>query len=134
MLDKVKELFGAKWEDSLTEIRLVCLQRAAAKHQDEETGFNMVGFDWTEELEAADYKKIIEKFWQYPKTDDPDYKTFESEFTIKLTDKCTSKKDKLKWLSDLISMSPAWTSVKGKGLTKDQVNSLDIILQQLQPE
>ena len=134
VLDKVKELFGAKWEDSLTEIRLVCLQRAAAKHQDEETGFNMVGFDWTEELEAADYKKIIEKFWQYPKTDDPDYKTFESEFTIKLTDKCTSKKDKLKWLSDLISMSPAWTSVKGKGLTKDQVNSLDIILQQLQPE
>lgn len=134
VLDKVKELYGGKWEESLTEIRLICLQRAAQKHQDDENGFNMVGYDWTEEMEVTDYKKIIERFWMIPKEDDPDYVTFEDEFTIKITDKCTSKKDKLKWLSELISMSPAWTSLKGKALTKDQVNTLDMILQQLQPE
>lgn len=133
VLYKVKELNGTKWEDSLTELRLVCLQRAAAKHQDDET-FSMTGYDWTEELEVADYKKMIERFWQIPKDEDPDYKTFEEEFTIKLTEKCTSRKDKLKWLTDLISMSPAWTSLKGKSLTKEQVNTLDAILQQLQPE
>ena len=70
-----------------------------------------------------------------PKEDDETYVTFEEEFSIRISDEepFKSRKDKLKWLSDLISYRNSWTSPKPKPLSRAQVDELHLILESLQP-
>jgi len=129
VLEKLEELYGDKWEKTIIEIKGKCMQRMDADDPDFDES------NWPDFLEVADYKDIIEKNWIIPKEDDPSYVTFEDEFSIRLSeeDPFRSRKDKLKWLSDLISYRTSWTSSKSRPLTRAQVDELHIILESLQP-
>ena len=91
--------------------------------------------NWPEYLNTPDFKDIIEKNWIIPKEGDDYYVTFEEEFSIRLSDDepFKSRKDKLKWLTDLISFRSSWISTKPKPLTRAQVDELHLILESLQP-
>ena len=132
VLDKLKVLHGDKWEKSIFEIKAKCLQRMSSNiPEDSDVDEN----NWPEYLQPIDYKDIIEKNWITTKESDDSYITFEEEFSIRLLadEPFRSRKDKLKWLSDLISFRNSWTSAKPKLLTRVQVDELRLILQSLQP-
>lgn len=132
VMRKLQELHGDKWEKSIFEIKAKCLQRMSADMPDDS---DVDENDWPEYLQASDFKEIVEKNWIVPKEGDVDYMTFEDEFSIRLSDDAPfkSRKDKLKWLSDLISFRSSWTSAKPKALTRMQVDELYLILENLQP-
>jgi len=130
VLNKLQELHGNKWEKTVFEIKTKCLQRMSSNSPDDsEIDEN----NWPDYLQASDYKDIIEKNWILTNNDDT-YVTFETDFSIRLSDKdpFKSRKDKLKWLNDLISYRNSWTSTKPKPLTRVQVDELHFILDTLQ--
>ena len=65
---------------------------------------------------------------------DPDFITFEKEFSINIGEPFKLKKDKLRWMADLNSYRDSWEKSKGKLLTRSQVDTLHIILSSLKPE
>lgn len=132
VLEKLQDLHGDKWEKSIFEIKARCMQRMST-NVPEDSDFDES--NWPDYLTSPDYKEIIEKNWMIPKEGDDNYTTFEEEFSIRLSadEPFKSRKDKLKWLSDLISYSNSWTSTKSKPLTRSQVDELHIILESLQP-
>lgn len=132
VLEKLQELHGDKWEKTIFEIKAKCLQRMSSDIP-EDSDINES--NWPEYLQAPDYKDIIEKNWIIPKEGDDDYVSFEDEFSIRLSgdEPFKSRKDRLKWLTDLISFRNSWTSTKPKPLTRAQVDELHLILESLQP-
>ena len=132
VLEKLQELHGEKWEKTIFEIKAECLKRMSS-NLPEDSDFDES--NWPDYLQAQDFKSIIEKNWMIPKEDDETYVTFENEFSIRLSDEepFKSRKDKLKWLSDLISYRNSWTSPKPKPLSRAQVDELYLILESLQP-
>ena len=132
VLNKLQELHGEKWEKTVFEIKARCLQRMSSDFpEDSDIDEN----NWSDYMQASDYKDIIEKNWILTKENDEMYITFEKEFSIRLSedDPFKSRKDKLKWLNDLISYRNSWTSTKPKPLTRGQVNELHAIFDSLQP-
>jgi DNA sulfur modification protein DndB len=129
ILEKLEDLYGSVWEKSIMGIKGKCLQRMDDNNADDSSE------EWTDYMEPLDYKEIIEKEWQSTKSDNELFVTFELEFTIQLEDGVyyKTKRDKLKWLNDFISMQKSWTKTKGKSLTRAQVDELTIILQSLRP-
>lgn len=132
VLEKLQELHGEKWEKTIFEIKAECLKRMSSDLP-EDSDFDES--NWPDYLQAQDFKSIIEKNWMIPKEDDDTYVTFENEFSIRISDEepFKSRKDKLKWLSDLISYRNSWTSPKPKSLSRAQVDELHLILESLQP-
>ncbi len=132
VIEKLKELHGDKWEKTIFEIKTNCLQRMSSDLTDDS---DVDESRWPEYLQASDYKDIIEKNWILTNENDETYVTFEGEFSIRLSneDPFKSRKDKLKWLSDLISYRNSWTSAKPKPLSRAQVDELHLILESLQP-
>lgn len=132
VLEKLQVLHGEKWERTVFEIKAKCLQRMSSDSP-EDTDINEN--NWPDYLQASDYKDIIEKNWILTKEDDETYVTFENEFSIRLSADAPfkSRKDKLKWLNDIILYRNSWTSTKPKPLTRGQVDELCLILESLQP-
>lgn len=132
VLNKLQELYGEKWEKTVFEIKAKCLQRMSSDSPDDS---DIDENNWPDYMQASDYKDIIEKNWLLTKENDEMYITFEKEFSIRLSedDPFKSRKDKLKWLNDVISYRNSWTSTKPKPLTRGQVNELHAILDSLQP-
>ena len=132
VLEKLQELHGEKWEKTIFEIKAECLRRMSS-NLPEDSDFDES--NWPDYLQAQDFKSIIEKNWMIPKENDETYVTFESEFSIRISNEepFKSRKDKLKWLSDLISYRNSWTSPKPKPLSRAQVDELHLILESLQP-
>lgn len=132
VIEKLQDLHGDKWEKTIFEIKAKCLQRMSSDMSEES---DVEESNWPEYLQAPDLKDIIEKNWIIPKEGDETYVSFENEFSIRLseTEPFKSRKDKLKWLSDLISFRSSWTSTKPKSLTRGQVDELRYILESLQP-
>lgn len=132
VIEKLQELHGDKWEKTIFEIKAKCLQRMSSDMSEES---DIEENNWPEYLQAPDFKEIIEKNWIIPKEGDETYVTFENEFSIRLSEAepFKSRKDKLKWLSDLISFRSSWTSTKPKLLTRSQVDELLFILESLHP-
>lgn len=132
VLDKLQDLHGDKWEKSVFEIKTKCMQRMYSESpEDSDIDEN----SWPDYMQPSDYKDIIEKNWILPKENDDNYVTFETEFSIRLSDNepFRSRKDKLRWLNDLIAYRNAWTSTKPKPLSSSQVEELHYILECLQP-
>lgn len=132
ILEKLEELHGSKWEDTILETKGICLQRMSRDNADDaDVDLN----SWPDYMEPSDFKSIIERNWLLQKEDDENYRTFEEEFSIKVSElePFKSKKDKLKWLSDLIAFRKSWTSTKPKSLKREQVDELHLILESLQP-
>lgn len=132
VLEKLQELHGEKWEKTIFEIKAECFKRMSSNFSEDS---DVDETNWPDYLQAQDFKSIIEKNWIIPKEDDETYVTFENEFSIRISDEepFKSRKDKLKWLSDLISFRNSWTSPKPKPLSRAQVDELHLILDSLQP-
>lgn len=132
VLNKLQDLYGDKWEKTVFEIKAKCLQRMSADSPD---GSEIEENNWPDYMQASDFKDIIEKNWIIEKENDETYVTFEKEFSIRLSEDepFKSRKDKLKWLNDLIAYRNSWTSSKPKLLTRGQVDELHSILEYLQP-
>ena len=131
ILEKLKELHGDNWEKTIFDIKGDCMKRMSTDITEEK---DVDENSWPDYMQAQDFKAIIENNWITQKEDDDNYKTFEEEFSIRISDKdpFKSRKDKLRWLSDLISFRNSWTSTKPKPLTRTQVDELLIILQKLE--
>ena len=74
-----------------------------------------------------DYKTIIDKHWtKRPKPDDPEFITFEEEFSIDVGLGFNSKAEKLKWMSIFNSHRNLWAheGTKEKRLNRDEVDFL----------
>ena len=127
VLKKLEELYGDSWENKVKKIKGRCFQRMDDNNEDEDNQ------DWTEMMNLQDYKEIIESNWSVQKEDCLDFKTFENEFSIKVSDSFRTKTDKLKWINDLISFSKAWTTTKGRPLSQTEVNEIKTIQQSLLP-
>jgi DNA sulfur modification protein DndB len=126
ILRKLEELYGDIWESKVKKIMGRCLQRM----DDNEDVDNQ---DWTDFMNLQDYKEIIESNWNVRKDDDDSFVTFEDEFSIQVSESFRTKTDKLKWITDLISFSKAWTTTKGRALSQAEVNEMRSILQSLVP-
>lgn len=132
VLEKLKELYGDKWENAIFQIKAKCMERMSSDIT-EDSDIDMS--NWPDYLQTPDFKEIIEKNWINTKEGDDSYVTFENEFAIRLSDKepFKSRKDKMKWLTDFISYRNSWTSTKPQPLNRAQVDELHYILECLQP-
>ena len=124
ILIKLEDLYGDLWESKVKKIKGKCLQRMDDSDDNQ---------DWTDLMTLQDYKEIIESHWNVQKEGDDLFATFETEFAIKVSDSFKTKTDKLQWITDLIKFSKAWTTTKGKALSRAEVNEIQTILQSLAP-
>ena len=122
----MEELYGDTWENKVMKVKGQCYQRM----DDIEDNDNQ---DWTDLMQLQDYKEIIDSNWSVKKEDDESFVTFEEEFSIQVSDSFRTKTDKLKWIYDLITFSKAWTTTKGRPLSKAEINEMQSILQSLPP-
>ena len=126
IISKLEDLYGDTWENKVKKIKGRCYQRM----DDNEDTDNQ---DWKDLMTLQDYKEIIDNNWTVQKEDDNSFITFEDEFSIQVSDSFKTKTDKLKWISNLISYSKAWTTTKGRPLSQAEVNEMKLILQSLIP-
>lgn len=111
---KLKEVYGNDAEKNVAKIRHECEGKILAEFGDSED-FNPDDYDWKDWMTVSDYKTIVEK--QYSHSE------FAETFGIALSEKASSKKDKLSWFS-LVEQQ------KGKkktALTKSDINRLWLI-------
>ncbi|MBO7204594.1 MAG: hypothetical protein J6V29_06530, partial [Bacteroidales bacterium] len=126
ILSKLEDLYGDLWENKVKKIKGKCLQRMDDNEDTDDQ-------DWTDFMTLQDYKEIIDSHWSITKEDDTSFVTFEQEFAIQISESFRTKTDKLKWITDLISFSKAWTTTKGRPLSQIEVNEMRSILQNLSP-
>ena len=111
---RLNDVYGSDYEKNIFKLKHDCESKIYDAYG-ETDDFNIGDYDWRDWLEISDYKNVIEKNFSYDK--------FSEVFGIALSDKATSKKDRLSWFS-LIE------TPKGKkknALTKSDVNKLWII-------
>ncbi|MBK7512909.1 MAG: DGQHR domain-containing protein [Chloracidobacterium sp.] len=127
-LGKLKVLFGDNWDLEIGNIKTSCEARAneeIQRHYSE--GLGRKDIHWTEMFNIYDYKTIIDKHWtKRPKPDDPEFITFEEEFSIDVGLGFNSKAEKLKWMSIFNSHRNLWAheGTKEKRLNRDEVDFL----------
>ena len=118
MFIKLREVYGKDFEKSIQKIKNQCEGKIIATFGDN-VDFDLEDYDWKEWIEISDIKSIIESNYSYDE--------FSRTFGISLTDKATSKKEKLSWLS-LIEPAKA---KKNNAMTKSDVNRLWNIIDHL---
>jgi len=133
ILEKLQELFGDNWETSVTDIKKECYKRIITLHGDEED-FDFQEVEWTDGIDFSDIKAIIEKNWSQNKEGEPSFIPFKTEFAIQVNSQFSTKAEKLVWLADLIKYSKLLADKKGKKLTPQQVNELELIYNSLNPD
>ena len=127
VISQLKELFGKHWDLEINTIKNTCTKRAndlMAKYHREGVPFDNV--EWTDMLEMADLKNIIERYWTREKPESPAFKTFEKIFSYDIGDGFNTKTERTKWLSLLSSYKDLWSS-DNKGLNRSQVDRLEEI-------
>lgn len=133
VIEKVQELHGDRWETAISDVRARCKNRINEKEANDET-FNADEAAWEDYLDFFDVKVILEKNWSIKPEDDPDFVTFEQEFSINIGEPFKTKKDKLRWFTELNSYRESWETPKGKLLTRSQVENIRTILEALKSE
>ena len=111
---KLEEVYGRDSEKNIAKLKHDCEGKIFDAYG-ENDDFNLEDYDWKEWLEIADYKAIIDKNYSYDK--------FAEAFGIPLSDKATSKKDRLSW----ISLIEPQKGKKKSAMTKSDVNRLWLI-------
>ncbi len=111
---KLQEAYGSDYEKSITKLRHDCEGLIIDAYGDNED-FDLSEYDWKDWIGISDYKSIISKNYSNP--------LFSDVFGITISDKSTSKKDKLNWLQ-LVEQQ---TGKKRVALTKSDVNRLWLI-------
>lgn len=118
VFDKLHEVYGNDYMKQLAMFKHDCEGKIIKAYKDN-IDFNLEDYDWKEWLEIVDYKSIIEKNFSND--------VFAETFGIPLSDKATSKKEKLSWLSLIESQK----GKKKTPMTRSDVNKLWIILDHL---
>ena len=111
---KLEEVYGSDSEKNTAKLKHDCEGKIFDAYGDNDD-FNLEDYDWKDWLEIADYKAIIDKNYSYDK--------FAEAFGIPLSDKATSKKDRLSW----ISLIEPQKGKKKSAMTKSDVNRLWLI-------
>ena len=114
VFNKLFEVYGNDSEKNVAKLKHDCEGKIYDAYG-ENDDFDIDDYNWKDWIEIPEYKAIIDKNYSYD--------LFSETFGIALTDKATSKKDKLNWIS-LIEQP------KGKkktALTKSDVNRLWLI-------
>lgn len=114
VFEKLYEVLGDNMEKSIARLRHDCEGKIYAAYSDNDD-FDITDYDWKDWIDIPEYKAIIAQY--YP------YDVFSDVFGIALTDKATSKKDKLSW----ISLVEQTKGKKKAALTKSDVNRLWLI-------
>jgi DNA sulfur modification protein DndB len=134
-LRKLKTLFGNNWDLEIGTIKTNCEARANEEIQRQYAeGLGRKEIPWTDMFNIYDYKWIIEKHWtKRPNPDDPNFVTFEDEFSIDVGLGFNSKAEKLKWVSIFNSHRNLWAheGTKEKRLNRDEVKFLAEIHERL---
>lgn len=118
VFDKLHEVYGNDYMKQLAMFKHDCEGKIIKAYKDN-PDFNLEDYDWKEWLEITDYKSIIEKNFSND--------VFAETFGIPLSDKATSKKEKLSWLS----LIEPQKGKKKMPMTKSDVNKLWMILDHL---
>lgn len=111
---KLYEVYGNDSDKNVAKLKHECEGKIFDAYGDNDD-FDINEYDWKDWIEISDYKAIIEKNYSNDK--------FSEVFGIALTDKATSKKDKLSWLT-LLEQSKGKKKV---ALTRSDVNRLWLI-------
>ena len=111
---RLHDVFGPGYEKNIGKLKHDCEGKIYDAYGDND-GFNIEEFDWKEWIEITDYKCIIEKNFSYEE--------FSEVFGIPLSEKATSKKERLSWLS----LIEPQKGKKKNALTKSDVNKLWLI-------
>ena len=133
ILEKLQDVYGDTWESCVNETKKECLKRIITLHGDDED-FDFQEIDWTDAIDLNDIKTIIEKHWSQPKEGDTSFVPFKKEFAIQVNESFSSKAEKLAWLSDIIKFTKAISDPKGKKLSPQQVDEMELIYGSLNPE
>lgn len=135
MIHNLKLLFKEDWDLEIGAIKHECVSRANADiEKSYKEGFGRKDIPWTDMFYILDYKTIIEKYWtKRPEDNVENFRSFEEIFSVDVGHGFNSKSDKTKWMSLLNTYrnSYAHDGTKEKGLTKDEVKTLEIIHHQL---
>lgn len=118
VFDKLYEILGNNMEKGIAKLKLDCLGKIYATYSDNDD-FDEADYDWKDWIDMSEYKAIISQYYSYD--------VFSDVFGIALTDKATSKKDKLSWIS-LIEQNKG---KKKQAMTKSDVNRLWLIYNHL---
>lgn len=118
VFDKLKYVFGVKWENQVTKYKLECQNKIYSAYGDDDD-FDMDNHDWKDWLEITDYKDIISKNFANEE--------FSTLFSINVGLAFKTKKDKLAWLS----MVEQQKGKKAIAMTRSDLNRLWIIREQL---
>ena len=111
---KLQEVYGNAYEKNIAKLQHDCISRIYEAHGDDDD-FEIDDYNWKDLIEIPEYKSIIEKNYSHD--------VFSSVFGIALTDKATSRKDKLAW----ISLIEKPMGKKKTAMTKSDVNRLWLI-------
>ncbi len=111
---RLYDVYGSDYEKNIGRLKHDCEGKIYEAYGDND-GFSIEDYDWKDWIEITDYKNIIEKNFSY--------KEFSEVFGIPLSEKATSKKERLSWLS-LIELQKG---KKKNALTKSDVNRLWLI-------
>lgn len=133
IIEKLQDLYEDNWESSINDTRKECLKRLITLHGDEED-FDLQAIEWTDAINLDDIKTVIEKNWSQTKESDSNFVTFKKEFAIPINDSFSTKADKLAWLVDLIKFQKTLSDPKGKKLSPQQVDEMELIYNSLNPE
>lgn len=133
IIEKLQDLYGDNWESSVNDTKKECLKRLITLHGDEDD-FDLQAIEWVDAIDLNDIKIIIEKNWTQTKEGDSDFVSFKKEFAIQINDHFSTKAEKLTWLADLIKFKKIISDPKGKKLSLQQVDELELIYNSLNPE
>lgn len=111
---KLQEVYGANYEKNIAKLKHDCISRIYEAHGDDDD-FDLDDYNWMDLVEILEYRSIIEKNYSND--------IFSSVFGIALTDKATSKKEKLNW----ISLIEKPIGKKKTAMTQSDVNRLWLI-------
>jgi len=114
VFDKLYEVYGNDYEKNVAKLKHDCEGKIFDAYGDNDD-FDIDDYNWKDWIEIPEYKAIIEKNYSND--------IFSETFGIALTDKATSKKDKLSW----ISLVEQPKGKKKAALTKSDVNRLWLI-------
>ncbi len=135
VIHNLKILFNDDWDLEIGSIKNECVNRANAEIEKRyKDGFGRKDIPWTDMFFILDYKTIIEKYWtKLPEVRNENFKNFEELFSVDVGHGFNSKTEKTKWLSLLNTYrnSYAHDGSKDKGLTKEEVKTLEKIHEQL---
>ena len=114
VFNKLFAIYGNDFEKNVAKLKHDCEGKIYEIYGDNDD-FNIEDHNWKDWIEIPEYKTIIDKNFSND--------IFAETFGIPLTDKATSKKDKLNW----ISLVEQHKGKKKIALTKSDVNRLWLI-------